>query len=960
MDHAPDSLPLSSELLDSEWNFYRHYPWCLNAFPTMREIVGHLRQELERLPQTEEDWQQAEVMTNVFLLSCAMADTVDDYLQGEAYDFSQVTAVVPLVGPGVRAVEHVLKAARNVRALRLKPVRRWRADWEEAVREFLRVFVAAGTPEQHALARTGARLASLLTKELPGDLQRRRPRIPAAFRTQDLTHFDILELGRLLAETCHERRRPVVIVGLRTAGSYFAPLLRAYFEADGHQQVDAVTIRPKKGLSPSERTVLEGGAKRGAVAVVVDEPANSGGTLARAVDAVRKTGFAASSVVVLVPVHPTRRDWMSGHESLALSGIRVLSLEPERWHKRQLLEPAVVDGLLGQYFKARKYSAARVVSGARAEQLNAQLQSRSEEKFHTRLKRIYELRLQNGVDRMETRYVLAKSVGWGWLGYHAFVAGARLSEFVPPILGLRDGILYTEWLPGDGRTGPEPDREEVVGSTASYVAARVRSLGLGSDPAPDLGRANQHKGFDLLASVLSRAYGWKGAAVLKRGRIRQELVRQACPFPTLIDGKMRQEEWVTGAACRLKTDFAHHGLGKTELNMTDPAYDLAEAILHFGLSEAEERLLIARYVELSGDTGVIRRLFLNKLLAGTWAMLSTIDNLNDARLSHRHEEFNRQYLNAWNFLTVHTMRFCASVCRRPDTARWRSPLIVLDIDGVLDKQIFGFPSTTAAGIRAVSLLHRHDFAAAVNTARTVQEVKEYCNAYGFAGGVAEYGGAIWDAVSGRERVLVSDESLRQLERLRDALRTIPGVFLNDGYRYSIRAYTYERGTTVPLPTMLIRTLLASLKADRLGFHQTYVDTTVLAKETDKGIGSRALFALAGHDGRETIAIGDSEADLAMFRVAQRSFAPSHISCRSVARLLGCHIADRPFQPGLLSIVRSIVHPSGDRCDHCRSCEMWPPEGGNLFWTLLEAADQTRPYLLLRALFDPAAFQAFAK
>jgi len=27
-----------------------------------------------------------------------------------------------------------------------------------------------------------------------------------------------------------------------------------------------------------------------------------------------------------------------------------------------------------------------------------------------------------------------KSVGWGWLGYHAFLAGRRLSEFVPPIL----------------------------------------------------------------------------------------------------------------------------------------------------------------------------------------------------------------------------------------------------------------------------------------------------------------------------------------------------------------------------------------------------------------------------------------------------------------------------------------------------------------------------------------------
>src|SRR5205807_1345489 len=188
----------------------------------------------------------------------------------------------------------------------------------------------------------------------------------------------------------------------------------------------------------------------------------------------------------------------------------------------------------------------------------------------------------------------------GWLGYHAVIVGARLSEFVPPILGLRDGILYTEWLSQDGRAAAEGDRDQVINSAASYVAARVRSLGLGTDPAPDLARAGQHKGFDLLASALGRAYGWKAAAVLKRGRIRLELSRQPCPVPVLIDGKMRPEEWVTAAGSLLKTDFEHHGLGKTELNMTDPAYDLADATLCFGLSEPEERQLIERYVNLSG------------------------------------------------------------------------------------------------------------------------------------------------------------------------------------------------------------------------------------------------------------------------------------------------------------------------------------------------------------------------
>src|SRR5206468_4173960 len=108
-------------------------------------------------------------------------------------------------------------------------------------------------------------------------------------------------------------------------------------------------------------------------------------------------------------------------------------------------------------------------------------------------------------------------------------------------------------------------------------------------------------------------------------------------------------------------------------------------------------------------------------------------------LAHRHQEFNQQYVEAINFLTAHTMRHCAGFCQRPETVRWRSPLVVMDIDGVLDKQIFGFPSTTAAGVRAVSLLHAHDVAVAVNTARTPSEVKEYCSAYGFVGGVADYG-----------------------------------------------------------------------------------------------------------------------------------------------------------------------------------------------------------------------------
>src|SRR5205807_8806137 len=128
--------------------------------------------------------------------------------------------------------------------------------------------------------------------------------------------------------------------------------------------------------------------------------------------------------------------------------------------------------------------------------------------------------------------------------------------------------------------------------------------------------------------------------------------------------------------------------------------------------------------------------------------------------------------------TIHAARFSGGLCHRPDAPRWRSPVAVLDLDGVVDRRVFGFPCTTAAGIEALSLLHAHDHAVVVDTARSVAEVQEYCQSYGFAGGVAEYGSYAWDAVGQRGRALVSPESLRQLDAARQELAQLPGVFLD--------------------------------------------------------------------------------------------------------------------------------------------------------------------------------------
>jgi hydroxymethylpyrimidine pyrophosphatase-like HAD family hydrolase len=974
--------PAASAAQAAELAFYQRYLWCLNPYLTVRETLTFLGGELKHLGKTQENWQTRELMTNVFLLSSALLNAVDEYLRGKDLALPKRAPRVPLARVVLGAAN---KLWRLLRAPRRARARRWKENWQGGFDAFLALFVAPETVDATALANPVRRMTESLRRPLPADLLAEHIYFPSAFRKHDLTHFDMLALGRSFTCRYSDRKQPLLLVGLRTAGSYFAPLLRAFLKAEGYQEVHAVTVRPDRGPSAHERAELLRCARAGARAVILDDAPGTGDTIALAVDLARKTGFAADRIVSLVPVHPASRDWRRHIKSLPLGGTPVIELQLEEWYKQQLLEPKEAEGRIAEYYRERGYSSSCVIPSRMAEEFNAQLETAIVDERRNRLKRTWEVRLETETGEKETRYVLAKSVGWGWLGYHAFLVGYRLAEFVPTVLGLRDGILYTEWL-SQSAESPAGDREDRLERIALYVAARARSLSLGANPLPRLGLHQHHDGFGLLDRVLSGACGGRLMAGLMRRRVRCRLAKLPCPVPTLIDGKMQTSEWIAGPSGLLKTDFEHHGMGKNELNIVDPAYDLAEAFLHLEVSPEEESRLLDRYREESADSDVEKRLFVNKLLAGSWALASALKHLfRHPQLTQRQQEFHRDFVAAWHFLTVQTARFCGGFCRPGEAPRWRSPLLVMDLDGVFDRRLFGFPCTTLAGIEALALLHAHEVAIAVDTARSLPEVKEYCRAYGLAGGVSEYGSYAWDAVGDTGRVLASVEALVQLDTLRLVLRGVPGVFLDDRHRYSIRAWTYEdksppvgrinmpyalssiRSFTTqdkspaPLPTLAVQKLLAELKLDRLIFHQTTIDTAIVSKEVDKGTGLLALLDLVGLSAADTIAVGDSEPDLPMFRVTKRSFAPGEIGCAPLARLLGCKVVTHRYQRGLLEIARQVVHPDGAHCPRCRrAVAMLASPSESFLLDLLKAADRSRWAVLLRALLDLKTYQILVR
>ncbi len=446
--HPYAQKPLPGAPAAVEASFYAQYPWCLNAFPTIREVVHHLSEELDKLDRAQEGWQQSEVTTNIFLLSCTIMDAVDDYLVGNRYDFSKISQLLPLARPGVQAVEKLLGATGRLRTAWLFRLHRWRGVWAAAVTEFLRHSLIPADPDRVILLQQRDQLASLLPADFPGRLWDCHPKIPAFFRSRDFAPFDCLELGRNFVAAFPEPERPAMVMGLRTAGSFLAPLLCAYLSTE-RRDTDWVAVRPRKGLAVWERDALQQAARKKARLLIVDESIHTGQTVAKAVHLLRQAGFSDEDIVVLNPAEPAFPDWKNSHTLQALSKIKVLTLEPAKRYKQQLLESRAVEARLNEYFKARGYVRARVAPNPKTDELNLRWRTQPAERVDVRLKRVYEVHLNDAAGTSEVRYVFAKSVGWGWLGYHAFRAGEQLAQFVPPILGLRDGILYTEWFPGD-------------------------------------------------------------------------------------------------------------------------------------------------------------------------------------------------------------------------------------------------------------------------------------------------------------------------------------------------------------------------------------------------------------------------------------------------------------------------------------------------------------------------------
>jgi len=922
----------------SEEHFYSFYEWALDPVLSVRELFEHLRESLNQLNSLHAPWQIEECKANMYLFASALASTVDDYLGDTPPSISKISRRVPglripllLAQKVVNVIHHLATFPQKMQAAR------WREKWTSNVDAICELLARTGKPAPQQLDELRKSIEICIAIPLTKQLLNRRMQLPSGYRSQDLTHHDAFSLAKLFTATQVNRRSPLLIIGPRSMGAYFAPAARAKLLELGWTSVTWCTIRPKKGISPWEESALKALHSPDVQILVIDESPNTGNTFLLMVNLLRKRGVSSHRICLLAAMHPTRPDWRLPDKE-ETRGIKLIRLEADALHKNRLLEPNSAQPLLASYLQDLGWDDVQLVQSSQTSELNARLEEHFKDGFQCRLKRVFDVRLvKNGAPPV-VRRVLAKSVGWGWLGYQAFFAGKQLAGFVPALLGLREGLVYMDWVE---RVDDKPARPPIE-HLAAYVAVRARKLCLKKDPTFAIRPRYGWTGWSVLIDSLRRAYG-PIVGRLKVSALHRNLAQYACRVPALIDGHMKPDDWFQTRDSSCKVDYEHHNFGRTELYIVDPAYDLASAAFEFHLSPNDEQELMAHYVQMSGDPTVAERILLWKVVRGVVEVELAnatlgVETRSAARMI-RHERL----VQARNFLVHHMNRFSASLLPDRLPLQWTRRLIFLDLDGVFDSDVIGFPQATASSLIALSRLHRHGFSVILNTARSVTDVRQYCEAYGLPGGVAESGCVFVDALGQSEISLVDPEAAEQLSRCKAAMQLLPGVFIDPNYQTAIRAFRYQGNRTQGLSETEVRGVLERDGMDRLAFLLTYADTTILPKKIGKGSGLLWVKKYLRLDDEPVVAIGDNDQDLDMFRAADLAFAPANCSkaVREFAAGSKCRLMRQPNQRGLLEAVMQVLHADGQLCEKCDVQLMQADGCGALFQRLMEVAESPK-------------------
>ncbi|HWE10033.1 MAG TPA: hypothetical protein VG325_11800 [Solirubrobacteraceae bacterium] len=853
---------------------------------------------------------------NAYLLTAGMSQIADDHLHNAPYPLDDAAALLAKSGSRGARVASRAVAAAALTARRLAARRsgaRSALAWQRQVsdlRDQLADIVISGRGDPATLAE-GCRRTAAEIRVLPVALRRSVVRLPACFHHFDQRPDDLVRLTERFGRRGEAPGRPLLVVGVRTSGSYLAPVIAAALRGGGHASVRVLTIRPGRPLHAGERAVIREVTRAGGQVLLTDDPPVSGGSLLKAAVALERLGVNPTSIVLLLALQgATPPPSLSSHD-----GVFLLAHE---WSVRRQLRPEMVRSQLAELL-AGELEVDMVSELPLPERVNPRGHRRALFSVHGRA--------PSG-DAPRDLSVLVTGTGVGYLGAHQLGVARALDGFVPRVLGLRDGLLYQEWVAPERQPA---DEDELARAAAAYVATRRRRLRLERDPTTAM--AGQRPVWEVAGLVLGAAFG--RAAPVARVMLVDPAVRRLLhvAHPSVIDGSMAPDQWrVDGDGRPLKFGFSDRTYWNLGLNCSDAVFDLA-GVGAFAAEGAVAESVRKAWRRHSGADVEPERWLLYEL-AHLWGRLQS-DPAQESAVRHASSRSVQRYF---------AETFLAGLDRTG-----RGPLVALDIDGVLETDRLGFPTLTRASATALRALIAHGHRPVVVTGRGLTEVRDRCQSYGLVAGVAEYGSAVCLDGGTRTVALVGREHSAALERLRATLLKRNGVRLDAAYVHAVRAYRLTTGGGHgPLSAAEAAECISASGADGMvRAIQGDGQSDFVAAGIDKGRGLRMLLgAMNAADRRPpaasplhiALAVGDTASDVPMLALGDAAYVPAHAAAAATAS--GAVRLRRPYQAGL---ALAVAHVLGHRPGDCPRCRVAPgtAERGLLLDLLSVAEDGSR-------------------
>lgn len=902
-------------------------PEPANSLPL---FPANLLNDLETLSQQMVDEVLQVDWLDAYLLAAGMDQVVQDYLHPDILMLHKaagyLSAIRKPMGTYLAAVAHATGNALSLFHEQGKQTRSIQT-WQARLQRFLEnLAVAVLFPErigdtQVTGLRQEAWYLNTQVQSFPARLQNEVLRLPSCFRSFDQQPADMQTIARRFADRWPDRSQPLLVVGVRTSGDYLAPLYTVLLRNLGFQDVSTITIRPGRRLLSPERAILKNTVQRSGLVLLCDDPPSKGKALGTVARSIEQAGIAREHVILLLQLFGS-----STSLPQPLRSYPAVLLPWSEWSVQGSLNPeaarAAFNQLLGNGWSVLE-----------AKELT--LSKKSWERSHARA--LFEMHLvKQNEARPSHRLVFVEGAGLGYFGEHALVAAQALEGSIPHVYGRKDGLLFQEGFPekqGLPRAGIH--KGTLAQQVASYVDLRRRKLPSLRDYSQNM--FGQNAVWEVASNLLARVYG--RAWLLVRLPLVDPVVKCILypTFPTVIDGNMGLSNWFYArpkGSRLVKTGFARRAFSNLDLACYDPVYDLAQVTATYGDPSFEEELRHWYEIQSGERIGPER-----------WLIYQLIDLWQHDRCDPGiHADIARMD-------SLALQRYFGEVLFRDLEVPSKGPLVALDLDGVLETHPLGFPGTTPTGAEALYALNQHGYRAVIASGRSLREVRERCASYRLAGGVAEYGAAIFNQATGTETVLLDSAEIEVLSRLHTLLENLGDILIDPDFVYSVRAYCLDsHGQRAGLSSAQIAKVLDWFPGRLIRAVPGQQQTDFTIARVDKATGLCALASElgmpdAGDEPLLAMAVGDSAADLPMLQLAALAYAPAN--AQPALRQAGVKLLPHAYQAGLADAVRRLI---GHRPGACSSCKSAPlARETELFFSILSAQEDGLRSMLPQAI-----------